>query len=117
MLQGKGRNPLAQATQTVKKAVDPEVARKLGEGYRFVKIPATDIYDVPFDGLWINRDHYAPGTHLLSQERADEIEFRLARWQDEMIRLLRPSSAAGRRSQEQANRRGMAIVANPEDMQ
>jgi len=97
------------------KKLDPEVLKKLEEGYRFVEVPSKDIYDSPFDGIWINRDHYAPGKHLLDKDRADEIEMRLKRWQGEMIRLLRPTPH--RVSQEQATRRGMAIVENPEAME
>lgn len=89
-----------------KKPVDPAIVQKLSEGWRYVTIPGVDLYDQPFDGLWINRDHYKPGKHLLAEEVADEIEKRLAIWQDAMIRLSNPKP--NRSAQEAALSRGLA---------
>lgn len=113
----------------------PEELKKLAEGYRYVRIPEVDVYDYPFEGIHIAGGHYKPvkdgpvmdkpaepgfqlhlqpGTHLLAPEIADEVERILERWQSEMIRLMRPSPH--RKSQHEATRRGMDIVANPEAM-
>lgn len=124
--------------QTPKKSVDPEVVRKISEGWRYVNIPEKDLYDQPFDGFHfsgghgrldekdgINKDrqgkpvvgfelHLKPGRHLLEPGMADEVEERLAIWQASMVRMMRPT--ADQASLQQATRRNMAIVANPEDM-
>lgn len=60
------------------------------KGWRYVTIPDSDIYDFPFDGIWINNDHFKPGKHLVPPEVADSLEERLTVWQREMIRLMRP---------------------------
>lgn len=70
----------------------PEALDKLAEGYRYVTIPAEDIYDHPFDGIWINNQHFKPGTHLVDPQVADTLEDRLRVWQAAMIRLMRPSN-------------------------
>jgi hypothetical protein len=112
--------------QTPSKKPTPEQLKKLAEGYRYITIPATDIYDYPFDGIHIQggtrKDgtgalnlHFMPGKHLVAPDIADEVESRLKIWQDSMLRLMRPT--AHRKSQEEATRRGMAIVENPEAME
>lgn len=75
-------------TATPKKSVDPVVVQKLADGWRYVNIPDRDPYDYRFDGVWINRVHYAPGRHLVSAEIADELEQRVEIWQRSMLRLM-----------------------------
>lgn len=65
-------------------------AEKLDAGWRYVTVPATDIYEYKFPGVDINRDHYGPGTHLLPAGIADELEAILKRANEADIRLLRP---------------------------
>jgi hypothetical protein len=58
----------------------------------YVEIPAKDLFDVPFGGFWNNKDHYGPGTHLVSAEVAAHLRERLEVWRDEQIRQLRPNA-------------------------
>lgn len=71
---------------------DPQVLDKLAEGYRYVSIPGEDIYEQKFEGIWINQQHFQPGTHLVSPQIADTLEERLKVWQASMIRLMRPGN-------------------------
>jgi hypothetical protein len=122
-----------------KKTVDPAIVAKISEGWRYVNIPAKDMYDQPFDGFHfsgghgrldektgIMKDqrgqevhgfelHLKPGRHLLAPEVADEVENRLAIWSASMVRMMNPK--ADQTSLQQATRRNMAIVANPEAME
>lgn len=81
---------MASATPAVKQSKD--ASEKLAEGYRYVTVPAEDIYENKFEGIWLNNRHFAPGTHLVSPEIADTLEDRLKVWQASMIRLMRPGN-------------------------
>ena len=63
---------------------------KLDAGWRYVTVPAFDIYEYKFPGIDINRDHYGPGTHLVAPDVATELEAILKRAAEADIRLLRP---------------------------
>jgi len=59
----------------------------------YVEIPAKDLFDKPFDGVWNNRNHYKPGqTYLLEEAEAAFIKERLELWRAEQIRQLRPNA-------------------------
>jgi hypothetical protein len=75
---------------TPAKKPSPEQVEKLAEGYRYVTVPTTDLYDKPVDSFWRNNREFKPGTHLLSPEDADYLEDRLKVWGDQMIGLMRP---------------------------
>lgn len=62
---------------------------KLEKGYRFVEVPARDIYEYEFQGFWINNTHFKPGKHLLEADWADEAERILRVWDAASRRLLR----------------------------
>jgi hypothetical protein len=83
-----------------------EALSKIAEGWRYVTIPAVDVYEHAFDGIWRNNQEFKPGTHLLSAEDADYVEERLKVWQASMLRLMRPG--IDRVSVQQANQKGQA---------
>jgi hypothetical protein len=56
----------------------------------YVTIPERDMFDMPFQGIGINRDHYGPGTHLVPPGIAEEILTILARAQAQDMRILQP---------------------------
>jgi len=97
----------------INKKPSQEQLTKLAEGYRYVTIPKEDIYEQPFEGIWINQMHFAPGTHLVHPDIADSLEDRLKAWQSAMIRLMRPG--IDRKAVEEANRRGagVGVVGDP----
>lgn len=63
-------------------------ASKLAEGWRFVTVPAEDVYGYQFAGLDNNQDHFGPGTHLVPPSLADALENRLQAWHAGMVRLM-----------------------------
>ena len=71
-----------------------EIADKLENGYRYVTIPAEDLYNYKFAGIGINQDNYGPGTHLVPSEVADSLEERLRVWVAYNTRLMRPQADA-----------------------
>lgn len=62
---------------------------KLEQGYRYVEVPAQDIYEYEFQGFWINNTHFKPGKHLLAADWADEAERIIRVWDAANRRLLR----------------------------
>lgn len=97
--------------QAPAKKVDPAVTEKLSQGYRYVTIPSKDIYDFPFEGIWINANQYKPGTHLVNSQVADTLEERLKVFERASIRLMRPS--INKEAVEAVNRRSADQVGGP----
>jgi hypothetical protein len=71
-------------TETVATQAVPEM--------EYVEIPSHDLFDKPFDGIWNNHTHYAPGVHLVEKVEASYLRERLKIWQAEQIRQLRPNA-------------------------
>ena len=80
------------ASATPAKQSKTDASEKLAEGYRYVTVPAEDIYENKFEGVWLNNRHFAPGTHLVAPDIATTLEDRLKVWQASMIRLMRPGN-------------------------
>lgn len=90
---------IAGTQKEVKKVAAPpkadnklQIAEKLEAGFRYVTIESEDLYNYKFDGIWINQDHYKPGTHLVSSDIADTLEDRLQAWRAYNVRLMRPQA-------------------------
>lgn len=72
------------------KAVDVAAESTTGQKMEYVTLPEKDMFDYPFSGISINRDHYGPGTHLVPSDIAEELRTILARAQAQDIRILQP---------------------------
>lgn len=68
-----------------------EEVKKIDEGWEFVEVPETDLYDYKFEGFWINGTHFKPGKHLLPPDWANEAKRILKVWEVGNRRMLRPT--------------------------
>jgi hypothetical protein len=62
------------------------------EGQQYVTIPKKTILQWDHPGVGINLKHWGPGTHLVSDKEAGEINRILERFNAEQIRILNPNT-------------------------
>lgn len=66
------------------------VAASIPEGSQYVVIPKKTILGWDHPGIGINLKHWGPGTHLVTDTEAGEINRMLERFNNEQVRILRP---------------------------
>jgi hypothetical protein len=81
---------MAEAKQSATSAAVQSQAPVVNEGMQYVTIPKKTVLGWDHPGIGINLKHWGPGTHLVSDAEAGEINRMLERHNTEQIRILRP---------------------------
>ena len=97
------REPLIPATPV-------STQERLAEGWEYIDIPAVDLYEFPFEGFWLNNDHFKPGKHLVPPKVAEHLKERLEAWRAGDIRLMRPGRDKKTTHQLDRSRGGVGVA-------
>lgn len=89
---------------SIKNSATSEVSATPGipAGHQYVVIPKKNIIGWDHPGVGINLKHWGPGTHLVTDELAGEINRILENYNHEIIRIMKPDRdpVAARKEQE-----------------
>jgi hypothetical protein len=72
------------------KSATSETKPAIKEGFQYVTIPPKNVHGWEFPSVAINLKRWGPGTHLVTNDEAGEINRILERYNREMIRLIAP---------------------------